>query len=79
LRPASRRRLSRSIERCTLSSRVSVRSFGVTRRTAGPFGDRFALSREGRLLTERAQPTDDGNVIKMPGAQYEDNGVRKLY
>uniref|UniRef100_A0A7S2N1X0 Uncharacterized protein n=1 Tax=Haptolina brevifila TaxID=156173 RepID=A0A7S2N1X0_9EUKA len=22
---------------------------------------------------------DDGNVIKMPGAQYEDNGVRKLY
>ena len=22
---------------------------------------------------------DDGNVIKVPGAQYEDNGVRKLY
>ena len=22
---------------------------------------------------------DDGNVIKVSGAQYEDNGVRKLY
>jgi chlorophyll(ide) b reductase len=22
---------------------------------------------------------DDGNVIKMPGAQYQDNGVRKQY
>ena len=22
---------------------------------------------------------DDGNVIKTPGAQYEDNGTRKLY
>ena len=22
---------------------------------------------------------DDGNVIKMPGAQYEDNGVAKQY
>ena len=22
---------------------------------------------------------DDGNVIKVPGAQYEDNGVRRLY
>ena len=22
---------------------------------------------------------DDGNVIKTPGAQYEDNGVRRLY
>ena len=22
---------------------------------------------------------DDGNVIKMPGAQYDANGVRKLY
>jgi len=37
------------------------------------FFERFILGKKSEYID------DDGNVIKMPGAQYQDNGVRALY
>jgi chlorophyll(ide) b reductase len=37
------------------------------------FYERFILRKKSEYID------DDGNVIKMPGAQYDVNGVRQLY
>jgi len=37
------------------------------------FFERFVLLKKSKYID------DDGNVIKMPGSQYEEDGVRTLY
>jgi len=47
--------------------------FLTTDRVLTQFFRKFALGEKSKYID------DDGNVIKMPGAQYEDNGVAKQY
>jgi len=47
--------------------------FLTTDKVLFKFYEKFILGKKSEYID------DDGNVIKMPGAQYEDNGVRKLY
>merc|ERR1719445_2187109 len=44
--------------------------FLTTDRIVNKFFDRFILQKKSEYID------DDGNVIKMPGAQYDDSGVR---
>jgi len=37
------------------------------------FFERFVLLKKSKYID------DDGNVIKMPGSQYDEDGVRTLY
>lgn len=47
--------------------------FLTTDRILTKFFERFILQKKSDYID------DDGNVIKMPGAQYDVNGVRQLY
>lgn len=47
--------------------------FLTTDRILTKFFERFVLQKKSEYID------DDGNVIKMPGAQYDVNGVRQLY
>jgi chlorophyll(ide) b reductase len=47
--------------------------FLTTDKILTKFFDRFILQKKSEYID------DDGNVIKMPGAQYDVNGVRQLY
>jgi len=47
--------------------------FLTTDKVLFKFYEKFILGKKSEYID------DDGNVIKVPGAQYEDNGVRKLY
>jgi chlorophyll(ide) b reductase len=47
--------------------------FLTTDRVLTKFFERFILQKKSEYID------DDGNVIKMPGAQYDVNGVRQLY
>jgi len=47
--------------------------FLTTDRIVNKFFERFILQKKSEYID------DDGNVIKMPGAQYDDSGVRSLY
>jgi chlorophyll(ide) b reductase len=47
--------------------------FLTTDRILQKFFNRFILQQKSDYID------DDGNVIKMPGAQYDDLGVRALY
>ena len=47
--------------------------FLTTDKVLTKFFEKFILGKKSEYID------DDGNVIKMPGAQYETNGVRKLY
>lgn len=47
--------------------------FLTTDRILTKFFERFILQKKSEYID------DDGNVIKMPGAQYDENGVRALY
>lgn len=47
--------------------------FLTTDRVLTKFFQRFVLQQKSQYID------DEGNVIKMPGAQYADNGVRMLY
>jgi chlorophyll(ide) b reductase len=47
--------------------------FLTTDRILKKFYERFILQKKSEYID------DDGNVIKMPGAQYDSNGVRALY
>ena len=47
--------------------------FLTTDRVLTKFFERFVLQKKSEYID------DDGNVIKMPGAQYDELGVRSLY
>jgi chlorophyll(ide) b reductase len=47
--------------------------FLTTDRILTKFFERFILQKKSEYID------DDGNVIKMPGAQYDETGVRALY
>merc|ERR1719284_743379 len=47
--------------------------FLTTDKILTKFFERFLLGKKSEYID------DDGNVIKVPGAQYQDNGVRALY
>ncbi len=47
--------------------------FLTTDRVLTKFYERFVLGEKSKYID------DDGNVIKNPGAQYDENGVRALY
>jgi len=47
--------------------------FLTTDRILGKFFERFILGKKSEYID------DDGNVIRMPGEKYQDNGVRALY
>lgn len=47
--------------------------FLTTDRVLTKFFERFVLQKKSEYID------DDGNVIKMPGAQYDETGVRALY
>lgn len=47
--------------------------FLTTDRILKKFYERFILQKKSEYID------DNGNVIKMPGAQYDSNGVRALY
>jgi chlorophyll(ide) b reductase len=47
--------------------------FLTTDKILGKFFERFILGKKSEYID------DDGNVIKRPGAQYSENGVRMLY
>lgn len=47
--------------------------FLTTDRILNKFFERFVLQKKSEYID------DDGNVIKMPGAQYDETGVRALY
>jgi len=48
-------------------------NFLTTDRILTKFFERFILQKKSEYID------DDGNVIKMPGAQYDESGVRSLY
>ena len=52
---------------------TALTSLGLSRQVLTKFFRKFALGEKSKYID------DDGNVIKMPGAQYEDNGVAKQY
>ena len=47
--------------------------FLTTDRVLTKFFGKFVLGEKSEYID------DDGNVIKLPGAQYQDNGVAKQY
>lgn len=47
--------------------------FLTTDRILTKFFERFILQKKSEYID------DDGNVIKVPGAQYDEDGVRALY
>jgi chlorophyll(ide) b reductase len=47
--------------------------FLTTDRILTKFFERFVLQKKSEYID------DDGNVIKVPGAQYDEDGVRALY
>ena len=55
------------------NSNGSSVEFLTTDRILTKFFERFVLQKKSEYID------DDGNVIKTPGAQYDDIGVRSLY
>jgi len=55
------------------SAQGSSVEFLTTDRILTKFFERFILQKKSEYID------DDGNVIKMPGAQYDESGVRALY
>ena len=47
--------------------------FLTTDRILNKFFERFILQKKSEYID------DDGNVVKVPGEQYDDTGVRALY
>ena len=66
---------ARSFERAPASACAGLSrvQFLTTDRVLTKFFRKFALGEKSEYID------DDGNVIKMPGAQYQDNGVVKQY
>jgi len=57
----------------TTNENGSSVDFLTTDRILTKFFERFILQKKSEYID------DDGNVIKMPGAQYDETGVRALY